>query len=303
MKAFANNLLEELESGAFPEMLKQEAEVAGVAAAVATVEIQSVVVSEEVQVATKTNAAVSFLKTVSIPVQNFAEVDQDVIQLLVDSLSDLLRSIACVSMIIIIMEDTFTPLTRIACWMLIPAFEQPLDSSVTSCVVSFVNALTKSLSIGNSRRLSVSRLLSSQILSLSYAFDIDVDCPVAGCNVDSISEALQDAATRDLNAAIQSGQFMDTLSAETGNATAIISGEVTLDDSTCDYSQTTGGSTLSTALSSGNSSVWYPSWGSDDKCTNASGMPQYMRGQSHYHSSCECFCLDSVQIPILASFV
>lgn len=92
---------EELESDAFAEILKQEAEVAGVAAAVATVEIQSIAVAEEVQVATKTNAAVSFLKTVSIPVQNFAEVNQDVIQLLVDNLSDLMRSVACVSMIFI----------------------------------------------------------------------------------------------------------------------------------------------------------------------------------------------------------
>lgn len=45
----------------------------------------------------------------------------------------------------------------------------------------------------------MSRLLSSEILSLSYVFDIDVDCSAAGCNVASISEALQDAATQDLN--------------------------------------------------------------------------------------------------------
>lgn len=161
---------------------------------------------------------------------------------------------------------------------------------MTSCEVSFVNALTKSLSIGNSRRLSVSRLLSSEILSLSYVFDIDVDCSAAGCNVASISEALQNAAAQDLNAALQSGQFMDRLGAGTGNATAIISGEVTLDDSTCDNSQTTGGSTSGTVLSSEVSSVWYPSWGGEDKCTNKPGMPQYMRGNSHYHSSALSAC-------------
>lgn len=92
----------QLESDAFKDKLQKEAKDAGVEDVVATIQIESVAVAEEVQVATQTNAAVSFNITVSIPVQNFEELDPDVIHLLVGAINDVVQSVVCVSVIIIL---------------------------------------------------------------------------------------------------------------------------------------------------------------------------------------------------------
>lgn len=282
MKDFVENLSRDLESpqGTFAATLQSKASEAGID--IPEVVVQNIAVDEEIKISTQSSVAVNFVKAISIPIQNFESLNDGDIDSVVSALPKILLSTACVSQCSISLSNTC-----IDAPMLNPSTNQPTDSSVTSCEVSFVNAVRKSLSIGSARRLIVARLLSSEILSLSYEFNVIVDCPASGCNVDSISEALQDAASQDLTAAIESGQFMDTLSAETGNATATISGQVTLDDSTCtSHSQATGGSTSSTIPSS---FEWYPSWGGTDKCTNASGMPTYMRENLHYLSSCKFY--------------
>merc|ERR1719183_10038 len=73
VKDVANNLSGQLESDAFKDTLKEKAKDAGVEDVVATIQIESIAVADEVQVATQTNAAVSFNITLSIPVQNFEE--------------------------------------------------------------------------------------------------------------------------------------------------------------------------------------------------------------------------------------
>ena len=92
----------QLESDAFKDTLKEKAKDAGVEDVVATIQIESIAVADEVQVATQTNAAVSFNITVSIPVQNFEELDPDVIHLPVGAINDVLQSVVCVSVIIIL---------------------------------------------------------------------------------------------------------------------------------------------------------------------------------------------------------
>ena len=284
VKDFADNLSTQLEGDAFTEKLKEEAEVAGVANVVATVEVQSMAVAEEVQVATKTNAAVSFQQTVSIPVQNLAEVNPDVIQLLVDALLDLLRSVACVSMIILL-EGTLIPLTSIA-WLIL---SQPQASNIIDCRLSYQG--TQTTSISASRKLMhVSRQLVSEIISFTYRFDVDLECPSSGCNVNSITTALEDAASTDLNNAIGSGQLLSELQNNTNGTVSIITGEATLESSgcSCDNSTQVGSSGTVTGVSTSNDPlVWYPVWGATDKCSNAPGMPTYMQGSSHYTSTCK----------------
>ena len=284
VKDFADNLSTQLEGDAFTEKLKEEAEVAGVANVVATVEVQSMAVAEEVQVATKTNAAVSFQQTVSIPVQNLAEVNPDVIQLLVDALLDLLRSVACVSMIILL-EGTLIPLTSIA-WLIL---SQPQASNIIDCRLSYQG--TQTTSISASRKLMhVSRQLVSEIISFTYKFDVDLECPSSGCNVNSITTALEDAASTDLNNAIGSGQLLSELQNNTNGTVSIITGEATLESSgcSCDNSTQVGSSGTVTGVSTSNDPlVWYPAWGTTDKCSNAPGMPTYMQGSSHYTSTCK----------------
>ena len=92
----------QLESDVFKDTLQEKAKDAGVEDVVATIQIESVAVAEEVQVATQTTAAVSFQLTVTIPVQNFAEVDPSAIELLVGALNNILQSVVCVSVIIIL---------------------------------------------------------------------------------------------------------------------------------------------------------------------------------------------------------
>ena len=104
----------QLEGDSFQEKLEEEAKEAGVEDVVATIQIESIAVADEVQVATQTIAAVSFQLTLALPVHNMEEVDQDVIELLVGALNSILQSIACVSAIIVL-HDTLTPLTSIAC--------------------------------------------------------------------------------------------------------------------------------------------------------------------------------------------
>ena len=274
----------QLEGDAFAEKLQEEATVAGVADAVATVEIQSIAVADEVQVATKTNAAVSFQQTVSIPVQNLAEVNPDVIQLLVDALLDLLRSVACVSMIILL-EGTWIPLTSIT-WLIL---SQPQASNIIDCRLSYQG--TQTTSISASRKLMhVSRQLVSEIISFTYKFDVDLECPSSGCNVNSITTALEDAASTDLNNAIGSGQLLSELQNNTNGTVSIITGEATLESSgcSCDNSTQVGSSGAVTGVSTSNDPlVWYPAWGTTDKCSNAPGMPTYMQGSSHYTSTCK----------------
>ena len=274
----------QLEGDAFAEKLQEEATVAGVADAVATVEIQSIAVADEVQVATKTNAAVSFQQTVSIPVQNLAEVNPDVIQLLVDALLDLLRSVACVSMIILL-EGTWIPLTSIT-WLIL---SQPQASNIIDCRLSYQG--TQTTSISASRKLMhVSRQLVSEIISFTYRFDVDLECPSSGCNVNSITTALEDAASTDLNNAIGSGQLLSELQNNTNGTVSIITGEATLESSGCfcDNSTQVGSSGAVTGVSTSNDPlVWYPAWGTTDKCSNAPGMPTYMQGSSHYTSTCK----------------
>ena len=289
MKDFADNLSTQLGGEAFTAKLQQEAESAGIAEVVATVEVQSVAVAEEVQVATKTNAAVSFQQTVSIPVQNLAEVNPDVIQLLVDALLDLLRSVACVSMIILL-EGTLIPLTSIT-WLIL---SQPQASNIIDCRLSYQG--TQTTSISASRKLMhASRQLVSEIISFTYQFDVDLECPSSGCNVNSITAALEDAASTDLNDAIGSGQFLSELQNSTNGTVSIITGEATLDSDdgqssgcSCDNSTQVGSSGTVTGVSSSNDPlVWYPAWGTTDKCSNAPGMPTYMQGSSHYTSTCK----------------
>ena len=96
----------QLEGDSFQEKLEEEAKEAGVEDVVATIQIESIAVADEVQVATQTNAAVSFQLTIALPVHNMEEVDPSAIQLLVDALNSILQSLACVSIIVIPQRHT-----------------------------------------------------------------------------------------------------------------------------------------------------------------------------------------------------
>ena len=135
----------------------------------------------------------------------------------------------------------------------------------------------------------------SEIISLTHQFDIMLECPSSGCNVNSITTALENAASTDLNDAIDNGQLLSELQSNTNGTISLITGETTLDSDegqssgcSCDNSTQVGslGTTADSSISN-NSSVWYPAWGATDKCSNAPGMPTYMQGSSHYTSTCK----------------
>ncbi|EJK51014.1 hypothetical protein THAOC_29858, partial [Thalassiosira oceanica] len=147
--------------------------------------------------------------------------------------------------------------------------------------------------------MHVSRRLVSEIISLTHKFDIVLVCPSSGCNVNSITTALEGAASSDLNDAIENGQLLSELQSNTNGTVSLITGETTLDSDegqssgcSCDNSTEVGGSgTTTDSSTSNNSSAWYPAWGATDKCSNAPGMPTYMQGTSHYTStSLEACC-------------
>ena len=161
--------------------------------------------------------------------------------------------------------------------------------------MSFDQYKTTSVAFGSSRRhLSVSRKLASEILSFTFGFSINVVCPDSGCNVDSITSAMEDTVSQVLTTSIANGELLSQVGDET-NAVEYISGAITLDSdegqsSGCssDSSTQVGSSGTTTDVStSNNSSVWYPAWGTTDKCSDAPGMPTYMQGNSHYTSTCK----------------
>ena len=173
---------------------------------------------------------------------------------------------------------------------------QPRGNNIIDCQTSHLD--TENTSISSYRKLMhVSRQLVSEILSFTYQLNVEVACPSSGCNVDSIATTLEDAASADLNNAIGSGQLLSELQNRTNGTVSIITGETSLDSGggqssgcSCDNATQAGSSGTTAGISaSNNSSVWYPAWGTTDKCSNAPGMPTYMVGNSHYTSTCKYF--------------
>lgn len=137
--------------------------------------------------------------------------------------------------------------------------------------------------------------MQSQILSLSFSFSMDVTCD-SGCNVDAITEALQQSVAKMISDSIDDNSLLSQVEVAAGSDIAIIS-DVTLEPDPCpvcncsaelanmtDNAYTVGSNTLS---DNRDESLWYPAWGVVDKCSDAPGMPTYMRGSSHYISECK----------------
>ena len=151
--------------------------------------------------------------------------------------------------------------------------------------------MTKSVAFGSSRRhLSVSRLLSSQIMSFRFDFDIDVTCPDTGCNVESITSAMQETVSQIMTTSIENDELLAQLEDET-NAAGLLSGAITLDTDDEDSASCTCPTSSVSETDADNatslSSAWYPVWGTVDKCSDGPGMPLYMQGNSHYLTDCE----------------
>ena len=167
---------------------------------------------------------------------------------------------------------------------------QPHATNIEDCQVSFVETKTKSLTFGSSsRRLSVSRLLQSQIISISYQFDVGVKCPETGCNPASITSALQDSTAEVLNTSIENGQLLLDLQNKTGDAVSFISGasletDAVLCSSHSAVTLTQNGSNDSNSNGESAMSGWYPVWGATECSSDPSGMTNY---NSDYISSCK----------------
>ncbi|EJK55373.1 hypothetical protein THAOC_24899, partial [Thalassiosira oceanica] len=134
------------------------------------------------------------------------------------------------------------------------------------------------------------------ILSVNFSFNMDVTCD-SGCNVDAITEALQQSVAQVINDSIDDNSLLSQVEDAAGSDIAIISG-VTLEppEPVCNCLAEGGAGNANAAGSNtlsdnSNESLWYPAWGVVDKCSNAPGMPTYMRGSSHYTSeSLEACC-------------
>ena len=84
-------------NGSFADEVKKAAEETGMAS-LASAAVESVAVSDEIQTSKETNAAIKFVKTISLPVQNLAELDQTTqVDQLIEALTKVLKNIACVS--------------------------------------------------------------------------------------------------------------------------------------------------------------------------------------------------------------
>ena len=129
--------------------------------------------------------------------------------------------------------------------------------------------------------------MQSQILSVSFSFKMDVTCD-SSCNVDAITEALQQSVTQVIGDSIDDNSLLSQVESASGGDISIIS-DVTLEPDpcpVCNCSAEGGALTDSVDTSDSSESLWYPAWGVLDKCSNAPGMPAYMSGSSHYTSGC-----------------
>ena len=164
---------------------------------------------------------------------------------------------------------------------------QPHDEIIKGCIVSIAQYKTKSVAFG-SRHLSVSRLLQSQILSLDYDFSLNVTCPNSGCNVDSITSTMQEAVSQFIITSIENNDLLAGVSEET-NAVALLSGAMVLEseDDSCSCASPTSTVSGTTVTTNTHAAAWYPLWGATDKCSNAPGIPHYMKDSPHYNSICE----------------
>lgn len=135
----------------------------------------------------------------------------------------------------------------------------------------------------------MSRLLSSQILSFQFDFSIDVICPETGCNVDSITSAMQETVSQIMTTSIENNELLAQLEDET-NAVGLLSGAITLDTDDEDGNSCTCPTSFVSETDADNAtdlSAWYPVWGTVDKCSNGPGMPVYMQDNSQYLTDCE----------------
>ena len=138
---------------------------------------------------------------------------------------------------------------------------------------------------------------------------MDVTCD-SGCNVDAITKALQQSVSQVIADSIKNNSLLSQVESASSSDISIIS-DVTLEPDPCpvcncsaglgnmtDNANTAGSNTLSdnsnvdtaesnTASDNRDELLWYPAWGVVDKCSNAPGMPPYMRGSSHYTSECK----------------
>ena len=85
-----------ISNGNFANEMKKAAEETGMTS-LAGAAVESVAVSDEIQTSKETNAAIKFVKTISLPVQDLAELDQTQVDQLIEALTKVLESIGCVS--------------------------------------------------------------------------------------------------------------------------------------------------------------------------------------------------------------
>ena len=92
-----------------------------------------------------------------------------------------------------------------------------------------------------------------------------------------------------MTTSIENNELLAQLEDET-NAVGLLSGAITLDTDDEDGDSCTCPTSSVSEIDTNNatdSSVWYPAWGTVDKCSNGPGMPTYMVGSSHYTSTCK----------------
>ena len=159
--------------------------------------------------------------------------------------------------------------------------------SIKKCSVELGEYQTRPVVSGSGRR-TLSTLMQSQILSVSFSFKMDVTCD-SNCNVAAITEALQQSVTQVIGTSIDDNSLLSQVESASGGDISIIS-DVTIEPDpcpvcNCSAETETDADSVDTSDSS-NESLWYPAWGVLDKCSNAPGMPAYMSGSSHYTSEC-----------------
>ena len=86
-----------ISSGSFVDEMKKAAEETTGMDSFAAVAVESVAVSDEIQTTKETNAAIDFMKAISLPVQNFAELDGSQLDAITAALTKVLKQLACVS--------------------------------------------------------------------------------------------------------------------------------------------------------------------------------------------------------------
>ena len=215
--------------------------------ALENIEIESVSVSDEVNIKVEEHKLVTFVDSISFSA-DFSNATQDEIDSAIAGIAESLRIIAC-----------------------------PGGQSIVSCSVEMLSMHTNSIRKIRSRRLS--RLLQSQSLMFDYEFSIEVLCdPLSGCN-DSIDGTLKQQVRNLLDAAILQGSLVRNVQTIISGVGDINFGNAVLVTQKCEglgsYVSSNDGKSYIRSETIG-SEGYYPDFdGGSGRCLNDGFAPSY----------------------------